>query len=476
MDKYFFGKLSGSIMLCLLASPFFSLQAQNTIASRIDSLLSRPFFDTTSVSVSVFNLTKGRETYSFRNKLLFRPASNMKILTTTAALYFLGGDYNFNTSFYRDGAVEDSVLKGNLYVVGHGDPDFSTEDLDTIVMKISAAGIKRIEGNLYGDVTYTDSIFWGHGWMWDDDPSTDSPYLSALNINSNSVLVTMQPGAPGEALIVSTTPATGFFSIRNSAVTAQDTPYTFKWDRNWLARTNELIFTGRFPAASGMRRSEINVYNPAMYFLTLLSEKLNNAGIGFSGSISLKKLTGSPELLAEKNRKYSEVIINLNKTSDNLSAEMTLRAMAARFFGVPALPENGIVMTDSLLTLAGLNKDNYRIVDGSGVSHYNLVSSELFMNVLKFIYYARPEKFSLLYDSFPVAGIDGTLRGRMKGTKAYNNVHAKTGTLSGVSSLSGYVRNSAGELQAFSIMMQGYIGSSRKATGWQDRICAILAE
>ncbi|MGE5410566.1 MAG: D-alanyl-D-alanine carboxypeptidase/D-alanyl-D-alanine-endopeptidase, partial [Clostridiales bacterium] len=169
-------------------------------------------------------------------------------------------------------------------------------------------------------------------------------------------------------------------------------------------------------------------------------------------------------------------IMGLNKNSDNLSAEMVLRALSVKYFGRPANADNGIKMVDSLITLSGLDNKSYRIVDGSGVSHYNLINAHLLLNVLRFIYQNRPELFNILYNSFPVAGVDGTLRERMKSGSAFNNVHAKTGTISGVSCLSGYAKSKSGHLLAFSLMFQNYAGSSSRAVKIQNAICQILSE
>jgi len=140
------------------------------VQQRIDSLLANDFFKKASISVDVFDLNEGKTLYQHQNKLLLHPASNMKILTTSAALNFLGTDYEFETNFYYTGKIENSILVGDLYVVGGCDPDFTSADLEKAVLKIKELGIKRIEGNIYGDISALDGWYWGEGWMWDDDP------------------------------------------------------------------------------------------------------------------------------------------------------------------------------------------------------------------------------------------------------------------------------------------------------------------
>jgi len=208
----------------------------------------------------------------------------------------------------------------------------------------------------------------------------------------------------------------------------------------------------------------------------LFRESLEKNGIKFSGDLKIKSIEESATHVFTFPRSYDSVIVNLNKTSDNLSSEMTLLALSEKYFGKPASARNGLKMIDSLIILCGLNSKDYRLVDGSGISHYNLVSAELLLSVLKYFYYEEPDLYETLYGSFPIAGIDGSLKNRMEKTKAENNVHAKTGTLSGVSSLSGYVRNKRGNMIAFSILIQNYNDSSKQARDFIDAVCEILAE
>jgi D-alanyl-D-alanine carboxypeptidase/D-alanyl-D-alanine-endopeptidase (penicillin-binding protein 4) len=168
------------------------------------------------------------------------------------------------------------------------------------------------------------------------------------------------------------------------------------------------------------------------------------------------------------------VIVQTNKVSDNLYAELILRALASKYFGRHATAQNGIAMIDSLISLAGLKAKDYRLVDGSGLSFYNLVSPQLILNVLKYVYYQQPKIFQRLYDSFPISGIDGTLSNRMKNTNVARKVHAKTGGLSGVSTLSGYIQSKNNHIIAFSIMIQNYVGSAERARQIQDSLCEII--
>ena len=148
--------------------------------------------------------------------------------------------------------------------------------------------------------------------------------------------------------------------------------------------------------------------------------------VKFSGDLCIKSLNEFTNHIFTFSRTYDSVIVNLNKTSDNLSTEMTLFALSERYFGRPASAKNGLKMIDSLIIVCGLNPKDYKLVDGSGVSHYNLVTAELLLSVLKHFYYSEPNLFESLYNSFPIAGFDGTLENRMKKTKAEKALEAMT--------------------------------------------------
>ncbi|MGD8307150.1 MAG: D-alanyl-D-alanine carboxypeptidase/D-alanyl-D-alanine-endopeptidase, partial [Ignavibacteria bacterium] len=169
----------------------------------------------------------------------------------------------------------------------------------------------------------------------------------------------------------------------------------------------------------------------------------------------------------------STLLSDINKDSDNLRSEMLLYALALNDSGVPAAIENGIEALNKLVDTLGFNRDDYSFADGSGVSRYNLISSELVMELLKFMY--KEEHFEIFYNSLAIAGIDGTLEKRMIGAPAENNLHAKTGTLSGVSTLSGYVNAKNNHLLAFSILVQNYVEKSSFVRKIQDRICEVIA-
>ncbi|MBN2571359.1 MAG: D-alanyl-D-alanine carboxypeptidase/D-alanyl-D-alanine-endopeptidase [Ignavibacteriales bacterium] len=464
------------IFIFLFISSFVFPQDKKTTKDEIDALLKNKFFKTSQIAIDIYDLTDKKSIYKKNNTMLLHPASNMKIITTSTALYFLSPEYQFTTSIYYDGEIIDSICTGNIYIVGTGDPDFTIKDLDLIIENIKKFGIKEIQGNLYGDISNFDSLFWGQGWMWDDDPSTDFPYITPLIINDAAIEVFCSPSSVDSLVIVQVNPQTDYFKIFNNTRTTNNKNQKLNITRDWLDRSDDIYITGELDVNRESQYSKFNLSNPAKFFMYLMYERLTLNDVKLNGSIGFSITPCYANLFYTLARPYKEVIVNLNKTSDNLSAEITLRAMGLKFYGKPTSAKDGLKLVDSLITIIGLDPSDYRLVDGSGVSHYNLVTAELLTKILIFFYNNYKSLYGILYESFPIAGIDGTLKTRMKGTEAENNVHAKTGTLSGVSCLSGYLTAANDHQIAFSILIQNFVGSSTTARNIQDEICRILCK
>jgi serine-type D-Ala-D-Ala carboxypeptidase/endopeptidase (penicillin-binding protein 4) len=467
------------ILTIACTSQAFSQLNKGQIKNRIDTLLKDEFFNSTTIAVDIYDLTLGEYLYQLNENKLLNPASNMKLLTSAAGLIFLGPEYKYFTTLKFDGDIRDSILFGDLYVVGGFDPDFKTDELDKFVNEIRKLGIKEISGNLFGDVSKKDSLFRGWGWMWDDDPSTDAPYLSPLNINGNSIDVFVTGSTNPDSVEISTNPQTNYIKIINNTFTSTDDSQKIKITRNWLNRKNEIIVSGNILSEKLSEydtvQNSLNLYRPDLYFLTLLKEKLENNGIKVDGKIDSAKTPVNSKWITFVDRSYDSVMVYMNKHSDNLSAEMTLYSLAALIYPFPVSAKQGTVMVDSLLNLCGPDSDDYVIADGSGVSRYNLLSAEDILSVLKFMYSNNPDLFSLFFNSLPVAGVDGTLEERMIGTVAEGMIHAKTGTLRGVSCLSGYSKAMNNHLLAFSVMEENFIDNTKFARNIQDQICILLS-
>lgn len=468
------------ILIVFLFTGSIVIPQSSTLNQRIENLLKDELFESSFIAIDIFNLDTQEYLYRKNQKMLMHPASNMKLFSSIAALLYLGIDYQFLTSIYYDGEIINNTLHGNLYIEGGCDPEFRTENLAVFIQHIKALKINSIQGNIYADLTFKDSLYWGAGWMWDDDPSTDAPYMSALNINGNAVDITlkgMNVGQPAEIIL---NPDTDYFLINNRTLTVfNNDEEDFFIDRNWFNRKNELVASGKISFNRNIPSKpdrQLNVLYPELYFLTLFKESLIKNGISVSGILGISSLPPINKYICSHLTDLKTVLLNVNKNSNNLSAEMLLFALAEKHFGRPATTKKGISIIADLINLFGHLPDRYKIVDGSGVSHYNLVTAELITDLLKYIYFYDKNVYEILLQTLPVAGVDGTLGSRMTNTAAFNNVRAKTGTLSGVNALSGYAKSANGNMITFSILIQNHVNQSAKARMIQDEICRIIAE
>jgi serine-type D-Ala-D-Ala carboxypeptidase/endopeptidase (penicillin-binding protein 4) len=454
---------------------------QENLTDKINDIIADSFFIRTSIAVDVYDLTGQKNLYEKNEKLLLTPASNQKIITTCAALQSLGSFYKFETKLFHTGMIDNGILYGDLFIVGGFDPIFKYSDLDSLLLPLKDLGIKKITGKIFGDVSLKDSLYWGKGWMWDDDPDPTAVYLSSLNINQNAVDVFVEGTAiDSSAVVTLNTPGSYFKIINNSKTINQPDSDEVKITRDWMNNPKSILVDGSVPLGKQYDSTEstekLNIENPADYFLFLVTQMLNEMGIENDGKYEIAQLPGNSVFLNSVNRQIDSVIVYTDKESDNLGAEMLLYTLALNDSAALATRENGVEAVCRFIDSLGFNSNNYSIADGSGVSRYNLVSAELILGCLKFFFYRNPGLFNLLYSSFPVGGVDGTLKKRFIDTKAFNNVHAKTGTLSGVSSLSGYITSANQHMLAFSIILENYTEKSKYARTFIDRICELLAE
>ncbi len=451
------------------------------IRAQIDAILADSSLAQTRVGIQVVSLRTGRVLYDRDSNLLFNPASNMKLLTTATALSRLGPDFRFKTELRADTAsVADSAIAGNLYLKGYADPDLSLADLDWLIQRLRNKGIRRISGDLVCDASYLDDFFFGAGWMWDDASSSDFAPIAALTVNDNCVTVTVQPGAQvGDSLSYLLEPETAYVKIQNLGVTVDSLDSNrirrFKVEREWKRPSNTIVIEGGLPAGTAERQLVIEVVNPVRFMGTVFSEMLARAGIELPGQVTEGTLPDtSLSLVTHISAPLSEVIRNTNKISDNLSAELLLKTLGAEFRRPPGSAKAGLAVVKEFLSEVGIDTTKLYLADGSGVSRYDVVTPAQVVKLLRHMaedFHVQAEFMA----SLPIAGMDGTLRNRMLDTPAQGKLRAKTGTLRGVSSLSGYTTTADGEPLAFSIMMEHFVGPASLRRSLQDRICAVIS-
>lgn len=464
------GKIfSTSLLFTLL---LFCVESKSqTIADRIDSLINNSsFLNTSEVGILVYDLTSKKELYRHQAEKLYRPASVEKIITSVTALSALGKDYQIKTGLSYSGYIQGDTLYGNIYVKGDFDPEFMQEDMDSMVDAIVNMGIHGVKGRLIGDVSMMDSVYWGPGWAWDDTPDTFQPYLSPLMLNRGCVNISILPSG-GSKANVEIKPESDFYTLDNRT-TSSGTNVSVT--RNWLNNGNIITVSGSSRHKAG---TSINIFDTKGFFMHTLRFQLQGKGIFIpKDSISYDNVPESSKGIITVYRDIDEVLKRALKESDNLSAEALLfHATREISNGRKNLghKDGQEAIYRFMKSDIGFDSRKFRIVDGCGVSDYNYVSPELIMGYLKYAF-SSPLIFHPFYDSLPIAGIDGTLQYRMGKGKTFRNVRAKTGTLTGVCSLAGYVTSPAKHTIAFVIINQNvlkYVTSRR----FQDAICSILA-
>lgn len=466
MKKVLLNILFGIIAISINAQP---------LAQRLDSLVfNDPIMKTSEVGITVFDLTTGESLFNYQDEKLYRPASTEKVVTSVTALAKLGTDYTMDTRLQYTGQIEKDTLKGNLYLVGGFDPEFMDEDLDSLVDAIVKSGIRYIADTLAADVSMKDSVYFGNGWSWDDVPDSFQPYLSPLMLNRGCVTVTVTPTEKDSLSTIECVPASDYYQVDNDAVSHNPQAGNLKVTRNWMHNGNLIHVTGN---ATRKTTRTLSIYSSKDFFFHTFKKRLKERGVEFNQTAfadcpSDSLVTVTP--LYTLKRPIIEVLNQMMKESDNLCAESMFYHLAVQHAQQKRVKDDdgSAAINQFIEESLGLNPEYYNIVDGSGVSLYNYISPRLLLEFLKYAYY-HAEIFQPFYESLPIAGVDGTLGYRMKKSKAYKNVHAKTGTVTGVSSLAGYAKAPNGHQLAFAIINQNVM-KSRLSRAFQDKVCEIL--
>jgi serine-type D-Ala-D-Ala carboxypeptidase/endopeptidase (penicillin-binding protein 4) len=437
--------------------------------------------------VVVRSLHTGETLYRRNGQRLFIPASNMKLVTGAAALEALGPDFRYRTEIGGTGPVTGGVLRGDLVVRAGGDPTISARfhpDSRAVFRawadSLRARGITRVGGAVLGIDEYTDGVPYGRGWTWDDLHFAYSAPFAGLQLDDGSFRLQVFPGrAAGDPALVSLDPPTAHVHVRNEMVTGQPgTPARLSYAYTDMPGT--LRVSGQVPRDTVALEVNVAVRDPARFFVTVLRETLREAGIQVDGPAVLwgdreepgAAMPRATPLFVHRSAPMREIIPAFMKPSQNQMAELLLRSLGRELRGTGSA-RAGVQVVDSIFLSWGLPQRGLLMADGSGLSRYNFVSPDLLIALLEHM--TRTPNHELWRASQPVAGIDGTLRGRMRGTPAEGNVHAKTGTLSNVRALSGYVTTADGERLVFSMMVNGHALSAADADRLIDAALVRLA-
>ncbi|MDL4842267.1 D-alanyl-D-alanine carboxypeptidase/D-alanyl-D-alanine endopeptidase [Aquibacillus rhizosphaerae] len=464
--------------------PVKGLEGTSTMKEQLDRLIqNESTLDGAIIGISIRSASTGEIIYDHMGATRMRTASNMKLLTAAAALSKLGEAYTFSTELTTDGEITGNTLEGNLYLKGRGDPTLLQEDFVEIAKELKKKGVKVIDGNINGDDTWYDDERLSPDLVWSDEHFYYGAQVSALTASPNkdfdagTVIVDVLPGSSkGKKAVINISPNTSYIKVINNTKTvASDEEENLIFNREH--GTNTFVIEGNIPIQSGNVREWMAVWEPTGYALELFTQALEDQGILWTGNINFNPSPEDANIIhSDKSMRLSELLIPFMKLSNNGHAEILVKEMGKVETGEGSW-EKGLEVVEKEAAKLGVNTDSLVIRDGSGISHVNLVPAN---EISKLLYSVQQEVwFESYLESLPIAGeenrnVGGTLRHRLKDTATQGNVRAKTGTISTVSSLSGYVKTKSNESLIFSILINNLL-DEEDGPFIEDKIVSIIA-
>ncbi len=461
-------------------------KGRDPLGTAIDSILKREVFTPAIVAIDIRDLDTGRVLYEKNAVTNVKPASTMKLFTTAAILDAEGQASappatTVETSGRLDGLGR---VLGDVYLVGRGDPNLSDRfewrggksPFDQLAKDLREAGITRIEGRLIGyDGLFTDETI-PDGWTADDLVWSYGAEVSALSAFDNSLRLRLEPGErEGDPARLMVEPATGFMRVESRVLTfAEGTKAKVSLTRPLGSR--HVVIEGGVPRLGEAWTGAVAAPEPTLFATTLFGEALARQGVSVQGEIMVSRAplpAALRPLASVRGPAVAEQIRVVNKESQNLHAETLLRRLGLAAFKDPSV-ESSLKAREAFLKSLGVRTADAAMYDGSGLSRADLVTVRAEVDLLAAM--SRHPLARAFRDSLPIAGVDGTLKKRMVGTKAEGRVFAKTGSLSHVNALAGYVEGASGRRFVFSIIVNHHTRPSREVTAAMDEICALLVD
>jgi D-alanyl-D-alanine carboxypeptidase/D-alanyl-D-alanine-endopeptidase (penicillin-binding protein 4) len=473
-----------------LLLPVFSVDTRagslESIQTKIAQFLKRPGVRSADWGIEIIDPTSHQVLLSVNADKTFKPASVLKVVTTAAALEKLGPDFRFRTGVYTSGTVDlDGTVAGDLILRGAGDPNLMDLEgdllekpaLQELAEKLQAMGIHKVTGDIVGDDSYFDFNRYGKGWTARDLKSVYGAPISALSINNNIFFVHARPTKVKGLVSVWVEPRTSYFKIRNLGVTGSRRSRRTIYSR-LIPGTRTITVSGVLPAGQKYSHHFL-LEKPAEVATALFKDELARHGIEATGKQRVihegdlpPEARRSWKLLAEhESPPLIKALEIINKRSQNLHAEMLLRTLGAEFQG-SGTDEAGIEVVKQFLVESGIESANVILNDGSGLSRDNLVTPRFQTSLL--LYLSTRPYFDLFLNTLAVSGTDGTLKNRLASRPVRGVIHAKTGSLNGVSTLSGYMTTKSGRNLIFSIFANNVRASMWRVRKTIDEICALF--
>jgi serine-type D-Ala-D-Ala carboxypeptidase/endopeptidase (penicillin-binding protein 4) len=434
----------------------------DALVTALDGVLAGSALAGSTTSMQVLEEATGDVVYSKAADQRVVPASTAKLMTSAAALEYLGADFRFHTTVSHSGSQNGATVDGNLIIKGTGDPTLTQARFDEMAEKVAAQGITSFTGDLIADASAFDRTPLGPDWTWDDESASYAAPISALTAAANSVFdtgsvaITARPGkAAGEAGVLSLTPSNSYVKIENNTVTgAADSSDTVTAVRNHA--TNTIVVSGSIPLSGKASTDLVAVQDATLLAASAFRAALSRHNVEVTGKTVVKATSGTVQQIVDlSSSPLSELLPPFLKLSNNGHAELLVKAMGRKATGKAGSWSNGLAQARTTLTALGVSVSTVMLRDGSGLSRRDLLTTREIAELLENV--KTEPWFKAWYDALPIAGADGqlvggTLTNRFRGTLAANNLHAKTGTLTGVNALSGYVTDTTGRRLVFSIV------------------------
>ena len=430
-----------------------SVFANSELQKKIENIV-RTIPNSTKASVYILDANTGKSIFEKNSNVSMIPASNTKLFTTAAALNLMGATHEFSTKIFVDSLDTDrGLIKGDLYIKGFGHSTFTTKELDSLVQILKSIGIKNINGNIIADDSYFDDLYIRDDWIIDERANVKLPPVSALVINKNQFVITLNSrGKVGSKLGYSIKPDCSFIEVDiNAKVTRNNRRPRIKSSQN--GEKIKVTVSGGLRQRKSTRSYVVNIKNPPLYFASLLKEQLQKVGINVLGKTGAGITPPDSRELASVGIELDSLIALINKNSNNYLAECLFKALGAYYSSDQG---NSFYATQAVLSSfedEDIIDDETAVVDGSGISRFNTITSGSIVRLLYKIYNDK-NLFEDFYRSLAISGVDGTLKNRPLNTFNKGNFHGKTGTLNGVTALSGYLTNRQNHTYIISIIME----------------------
>lgn len=430
-----------------------------------------------NIGIYVQDAKTGKVLFKKNVNRYFMPASNQKLFTAFAALHSLGPDFTYRTQLFLDYTkIRKGVLRDNLYLQFSGDPVFTVEQLESLINSLAEVGILRIKGKIIIDDTAFDQMGMSPGTSWDDQDFCWGSPISALIINHNCVKATLIPAPePGQLAKLELPNYPQSMHFINQVMTS---PASTKNCRVKVKRSDETtyVMSGCLSASASPYPVEMAISNPRDNVKLLLKHFLEKNHIGVTGEVEFKNFeTLAKPFARQDSPPLKNLVATMLKESDNTIADALFKTMGANYAHEAGSFANGnSAVRDILAQSVQLNFPKTTLIDGAGSSRYNFLTPAQIVTLLQKIFLSPGA--SDFISSLAISGVDGTLKDRMNDSVALGKVHAKTGSETAVTSLSGYLETNKKQTLIFSIMINGFVDPAAKYKALEDKLCKVMIE